>query len=86
MKFLLGSSIVLLATAGAVGDQLLGPIANAGAVAVLGAALLIVLLRVIPLFIRTNREIAQQAHADSDKLNETLRLVVAHCSRRSGGE
>lgn len=67
-------------------NTLLSDYGQLGAVAMLGIITIILVTRTIPRmsesFAKAQREIAKQAHADSEKLNQTLTELRIHCAKK----
>ena len=93
MKLLLLTIVSGLVGLAAMPEGLLEPVGKAGPTAVLGVALLVLLCWTIPRMAKTHREsLAElskrhdgwehERHEDSQKLDATLREMMAHCAGR----
>lgn len=90
MKWAIFASISGLVAAGTPpASTLLSDYGQLGAVAMLGVITMTLVARTIPKmsenYAKTQREIAKQAHDDSEKLNQTLTELRVHCARKDRG-
>ncbi len=92
MKWALFASISGLVVAGTpIADKTLGEYGQLGAVAMLGIITIILVARTIPKlvadFVGAVKDMREQTHADSERLNQTLTELRVHCAskRKDGG-